>query len=85
MKERSEDIQMGSTLADDGELVAEVTQSAERVHCSRKRVSGVSSDRNMNVEINGLLIRSLIGLSAKVSSANVSVSWQRSESVTQRT
>ena len=44
---------LGSTLADDGELDAEVTHRVQSGWKNWKRVSGVLCDRRMNVEIKG--------------------------------
>ena len=44
---------MGSTLAEDGELDAEVTHRVQSGWKIWKRVSGVLCDRKMNVNING--------------------------------
>ena len=46
-------IYMGSTLAEDGELDAEVTHRMQSGWKNWKRVSGVLCDRRMNVKING--------------------------------
>ena len=44
---------MGSTLAEDGELDAEVTHGVQSGWKNWKRVSGVLCDRRMNVKIKG--------------------------------
>ena len=44
---------LGSTLVDDGELDAEVTHRVQSGWKNWKRVSGLWSDRRMNVKING--------------------------------
>ena len=47
---------LGSTLAKDGELDAEVTHRVESGWMDWKRVSGVLCDRRMNVKINGKVL-----------------------------
>ena len=44
---------LGSTLAEDGEMVAEVTHRVQSGWNNWKRVSGVLCDRRMNVKIKG--------------------------------
>ena len=48
---------LGSTLAEDGELDAEVTNRVQSGWKNWKRVSGVLCDRRMNVKIKGKVYR----------------------------
>ena len=49
-----------STLAEDGELDAEVTHRVQSGRKNWKRVSGVFCDRNMNVNIKGNVYRTVV-------------------------
>ena len=49
-----------STLAEDGELDAEVTHRVQNGWKNWKRVSGVLCDRRMNVKINGKVYRTVV-------------------------
>ena len=51
---------LGSTLAEDGELDAEVNQRVQSGWKNWKRVSGVLCDRKMNVKINGKVYRTVV-------------------------
>ena len=51
---------LGSTLAEDGELDAEVTHRVQRGWKNWKKVSGVSCDRRMNMKINGKVYRTVV-------------------------
>ena len=51
---------LGSTLAEDGELVAEVTHRAQSRWKNWKRVSGVLCDRRMNMKIKGKVYRTVV-------------------------
>lgn len=51
---------LGSTLADDGELDAEVTHRVQSGWKNWKRVSGVLCDRRMNVKIKGKVYRTVV-------------------------
>ena len=51
---------LGSTLAEDGELVAEVTHRVQSGWKNWKRVSVVLCDRGMNVKIAGKVYRTVI-------------------------
>ena len=51
---------LGSTLAEDGELNAEVTHRVQSGWKNWKRVSGVLCDRRMNVKIKGKVYRTLM-------------------------
>ena len=48
---------LGSTLAEDGELDVEVTNTVQSGLKNQKRVSGVLCDRRMNVKIQGKVYR----------------------------
>ena len=52
---------LGSTLAEDGDLDAEVTHIVQSVWKNWKRVSGVLCDRRMNVNIKGKVYRTVRG------------------------
>ena len=58
----SEDIHiyLGSTLAEDGELAAEVTHRVQSGWKNWKRVSGVLCDRRMNMKIKGKVYRTVV-------------------------
>ena len=51
---------LGSTLAEDGELDAEVTHRVQSGWKNWKRVSGVLWDRRMNVKIKGKMYRTVV-------------------------
>ena len=51
---------LGSTLAEDGELDAEVTHRVQSGWTNWKRVSGVLCDRRMNIKIKGKVYRSVV-------------------------
>ena len=51
---------LGSTLAEDGELDAEVTHRVQSGWKNRKRVSGLLCDRIMNVKIKGKVYRTVV-------------------------
>ena len=51
---------LGSTLAEDGELDAEVTHRVQSEWKNWKRVSGVLCDRRMNVKIKGTVYRTVV-------------------------
>ena len=51
---------LGSTLAEDGELDAEVTHSVQSGWRNWKRVSGVLCDRRMNAMIKGKVYRTVV-------------------------
>ena len=51
---------LGSTLAEDGELDAEVTHRVQSGWKNWKRVSGVLGDRRMNVKIKGKMYRTVV-------------------------
>ena len=51
---------MGSTLAEGGELNAEVTHRVQSGRKNRKRVAGVLCDRRMNVKIKGTVYRTVV-------------------------
>ena len=51
---------MGSTVAGDGELDAEVTNRVQNGWKNGKRVSGVLCDRSMNVTIKGKVYRTVV-------------------------
>ena len=51
---------LGSTLAEDGELDAEVTHRVQSGWKNWKRVSGVLCDRKMNVKIKGKVYRTVV-------------------------
>ena len=51
---------LGSTLAEDGELDAEVTHRVQSGWTNWKRVSGVLCDRSMNVKIKGKVNRTVV-------------------------
>ena len=51
---------LGSTLAEDGELDAEVTHRVQSGWKNWKRVSGVLCDRRMNVKIKGKEYRTVV-------------------------
>ena len=51
---------MGPTLAEDGELDAEVTHRVQSGWKNWKRVSGVLCDRRMNVKIKGKVHRTVV-------------------------
>ena len=53
---------LGSTLAEDGELDAEVTHRVQSGWNDWKRVSGVLCDRRMNVTIKGKVYRTVVRL-----------------------
>ena len=53
-------IYLGSTLAEDGELDAEVSHSVQIGWKNWKRVSGVLCDRKMNVKIKGKVYRTVV-------------------------
>ena len=53
-------IYLGSTLAEDGELDAEVTHRVQSGWKNWKRVSGVLCDRIMNVKIKGKVYRAVV-------------------------
>ena len=52
---------MGSPLAEDGELDAEVTHRVQSGWNNWKRLSGVLCDRKMNVKIKGKVYRTIRG------------------------
>ena len=51
---------LGSTLAEDGELDAEVTHRVQSGWKNWKRVSGVLCDRRMNMKIKGNVYRTVV-------------------------
>ena len=51
---------LGSTLAEDGELDAEVTHQVQSGWKNWKRVSGVLCDRRMDVNIKGKVYRTVV-------------------------
>ena len=51
---------LGSTMAEDGELDAEVTRRVQSGWKNWKRVSGVLCDRRMNVKIKGKVYRTMV-------------------------
>ena len=51
---------LGSALAEDGELDAEVTHRVQSGWKNWKRVSGVLCDRRMNVKIKGKVFRTVV-------------------------
>ena len=51
---------LGSTLAEDGELDAEVTHRVQSGWKNWKRVSGVLCDRRMNMKIKGKVYRTVV-------------------------
>ena len=51
---------LGSTLAQDGELDAEVTHRVQSGWKTWKRVSGVLCDSRMNVKIKGKVYRTVV-------------------------
>ena len=53
---------VGSTLAEDGELDAEVTLRGQIGWTNWKRVSGVLCNRKINVKIKGKVYRTVVGL-----------------------
>ena len=53
-------IYLGSTLAEDGELDAEVTHRAQSGWRNWKRAYGVLCDRRMNVKIKGNVYRTMV-------------------------
>ena len=64
---------LGSTLAEDGELDAEVTHRVQSGWNKWKRVSGVLCDRRMNVKIKGKVNRTVVSTSTDVRGRDMGV------------